>query len=38
VKAAKLTADYDPRFGTNAQWTSDQFVEAVFNTLGKGTE
>lgn len=38
ITAARPARDYDPRFGTNAQWTSDQFVEAVFNTLGKGTE
>jgi glyoxylase-like metal-dependent hydrolase (beta-lactamase superfamily II) len=38
IKAARPAKDYDPRFGTNPQWTSDQFVEAIFNTLGKGTE
>src|SRR5262249_9103670 len=34
VKAAKITADYDPRWGVNtAQWSTDRFVEAVYKTL-----
>ena len=34
VKAARLTADYDPRFGaTNGTWTTDMFVEAVYTSL-----
>src|SRR5262245_13711359 len=33
VKAAKLTRDYDPRFGRNPTWTPDMFVEAVFKSL-----
>ena len=34
VKAARLTADYDTRFGANTgPWTTDMFVEAVYNTL-----
>jgi cyclase len=34
VKAAKPTADYDPRYGrTSGSWTTDQFVEAVFTSL-----
>jgi cyclase len=33
VKAAKLTRDYDPRFGRNPAWTPDLFVEAVFKSL-----
>lgn len=32
VKAAKPTADYDPRWAT-ASWTGDMFVEAVYHTL-----
>ena len=33
VKAARPTADYDPRYGSAAGWTSDMFVEAVYATL-----
>jgi glyoxylase-like metal-dependent hydrolase (beta-lactamase superfamily II) len=34
VKAARPTRDYDPRWGaTSGFWTTDQFVEAVYNTL-----
>ena len=34
VKAARLTADYDDRFGaTSAAWTTDRFVEAVYSSL-----
>jgi cyclase len=37
VKAAKPTADYDPRYGaTTGRWTRDMFVEAVYVTLGGG--
>jgi glyoxylase-like metal-dependent hydrolase (beta-lactamase superfamily II) len=37
VKAAKPTVDYDPRYGaTNGPWTTDQFVEAVYVSLGGG--
>jgi glyoxylase-like metal-dependent hydrolase (beta-lactamase superfamily II) len=37
VKAAKLTADYDPRYGaTTGRWTTDMFIEAVYTTLGGG--
>jgi glyoxylase-like metal-dependent hydrolase (beta-lactamase superfamily II) len=37
VKAAKPTADYDPRYGaTSGRWTTDMFVEAVYTTLGGG--
>jgi len=37
VKAAKLTADYDPRYGaTTGRWTTDMFLEAVYTTLGGG--
>jgi cyclase len=34
VKAARLTADYDTRFGaTSGPWTTDMFVEAVYTSL-----
>jgi glyoxylase-like metal-dependent hydrolase (beta-lactamase superfamily II) len=35
VKAAKPTADYDPRYGsTTGPWTTEMFIEAVYATLG----
>jgi glyoxylase-like metal-dependent hydrolase (beta-lactamase superfamily II) len=34
VKAAKLTRDYDGRFGATAgPWTTDMFVDAMYKTL-----
>jgi cyclase len=34
IKAAKITADYDPRWGVNNSfWSTDRFVEAVYKTL-----
>jgi len=34
VKSARLTADYDPRFGaTTGPWTTELFVEAVYTSL-----
>jgi len=34
VKAARLTADYDTRYGaTSGPWTTDMFVEAVYTSL-----
>ena len=34
VKAAKPTIDYDGRFGaTTGAWTTDMFVDAVYQTL-----
>ena len=34
VKAAKPTADYDPRYGsTTGSWTTEMFIEAVYATL-----
>ena len=34
VKTARLTADFDVRFGqTTGPWTTDMFVEAVYTTL-----
>jgi cyclase len=37
IKAAKLTRDYDGRFGKSASWTPDMFVEAIFRSLGPKT-
>ena len=37
VKAARPTADYEPRYGASTgPWTTDMFVEAVYVTLGGG--
>jgi cyclase len=37
VKAAKPTADYDPRYGaTTGMWTTDMFIDAMYVTLGGG--
>jgi cyclase len=34
VQAARLTADYDTRYGANSgSWTTAMFVEAVYNSL-----
>ena len=34
VKAARVTADYDTRYGKNSgAWTTDQFIEAVYTSL-----
>jgi glyoxylase-like metal-dependent hydrolase (beta-lactamase superfamily II) len=34
VKAARLTADYDTQYGDNTgPWTTEMFVEAVYNSL-----
>lgn len=33
VKAARPTLDYDFRYGTDRAWTTDMFVEAVYNDL-----
>lgn len=36
VKAARVTADYDDRYGaTSGPWTTDMFVEAVYASLKK---
>jgi cyclase len=36
VKAARLTTDYDTRYGaTSGPWTTDMFVEAVYTSLKK---
>jgi hypothetical protein len=35
IKAARPTEDYDPRYGAETgPWTTDQFVEAVYRSLG----
>jgi glyoxylase-like metal-dependent hydrolase (beta-lactamase superfamily II) len=36
VKAAKPTADWDPRYDKNTFWTPDMFVEAAYTSLSKG--
>ena len=37
VKAARVTVDYDPRYGANSgPWTTNMFVEAVYNSLKQG--
>ena len=34
VQAARVSADYDYRFGSNSgAWTTAMFIEAVYNTL-----
>jgi cyclase len=34
VKAARVTVDYDPRYGANSgPWTTNMFIEAVYNSL-----
>ena len=36
VKAAKPSFDYDPRYGSQTgPWTTDMFIEAVYNSLKK---
>ena len=38
VKAARVTADYDTQYGANTgPWTTEVFVEAVFNSLRAST-
>lgn len=36
VKAAKPTADWDPRYDKNPRWTPDMFVEAAYKSLTQG--
>ena len=39
VKAAKPTADYDPRYGaTTGAWTTDRFVESVYWSLAPAAQ
>ena len=36
VKAARLTRDYDSRYGaTTGPWTTDKFIDAVYQSLRK---
>jgi hypothetical protein len=35
IRAARLTRDYDGRFGKSASWTPSMFVEAVYRSLTK---
>jgi len=36
VKAARVTADYDSRYGAaSGAWTTSMFVEAVYRDLSK---
>jgi glyoxylase-like metal-dependent hydrolase (beta-lactamase superfamily II) len=37
IKAARLTRDYDGRFGKNPSWTPDMFVEAIYKSLNPKT-
>jgi glyoxylase-like metal-dependent hydrolase (beta-lactamase superfamily II) len=37
MKAARLTRDYDGRFGKSASWTPDMFVEAIYKSLNPKT-
>ena len=37
VKGARLTADFDSRYGAvTGPWTTDMFVEAVYTSLKQG--
>jgi hypothetical protein len=33
VKKARPTLDFDGRYGLSPDWTTDQFVEAVYRSL-----
>jgi len=34
VKAARPTADYDPRYGSaSGAWTTEMFVDAVYSSV-----
>ena len=33
IKASRPSEDWDPRFGTDASWTPDMFVEAIYKGL-----
>lgn len=37
IKAARLTRDYDGRFGKSPSWTPDMFVEAIYHSLSGKT-
>jgi glyoxylase-like metal-dependent hydrolase (beta-lactamase superfamily II) len=37
IKTAKLTLDFDGRYGSTAgPWTTDMFIEAVYRSLNQG--
>ena len=37
VQDARLTADYDDRYGaTSGNWTTNNFVEAIYTSLKEG--
>jgi len=39
VRAARPTADYDPRYGTSTgPWTTDMFIEAVYRSLAPAAQ
>jgi cyclase len=38
IKAAKVTRDYDGRYGRSAEWTPDMFVEAIFRSLQRTSD
>jgi glyoxylase-like metal-dependent hydrolase (beta-lactamase superfamily II) len=37
IKAARLTRDYDGRFGKSPAWTPDMFIEAIYRSLNAKT-
>jgi cyclase len=38
IKAAKVTRDYDGRYGRSPEWTPDMFVEAIFRSLQRTSD
>jgi hypothetical protein len=39
VEAARVTADFDDRYGaTSGPWTTNMFVEAVYASLKRGNQ
>jgi glyoxylase-like metal-dependent hydrolase (beta-lactamase superfamily II) len=38
IQAARLTKDYDPRFGRNPAWTPQMFIEAIFRSLDRNAK
>ena len=34
IKAAQPTLDYDSRFGANPEWTGEDFIDAIYASLG----
>ena len=33
IKAARPIRDYDGRYGSNKNWTTDMFIDAVYQSL-----